>query len=389
MSRVRKNLPLAIVLLLASANCVFADSYFDQGKLLFDKRQFQKALPYFHKAAIDSPWDSSAAYYEALCYHQMRDWNNAKTTYKSIVEHFPGSPAYGNAMAALKVLDPAFIKSQQSKMTTGGGGTVGGGTTGGTADLGALMAAVQITAPNECKIPVQRITDKNWVDGSVNGRGFKFDFYGGETTSISSKDAKQMNLTVANGRAIVTVKVGQISETNFPIAVEEGDKSRLGTDFFQKFAYTLEPSNIVAIKKGGGGANSSTWEVPFRKKGKDMVIEVQCNGRRVSVVLDPDGSESVIPRSRAREFGMEVSESQELNMYNPDTNPNGALRGQAGFGEVKQVTAGDGKIVVGPCTSQVRFRIDDKAAEAKVSPSIFGGFKYIVDPAASKLRLTK
>lgn len=388
----RKALPIAVLVGTICAPLVLADTYFDQGRLLFDKRQFAKALPYFHKAAEDSPWDSSAAYYEALCFHQIRDWNHAKAAYKGIVEHFPGSPAYGNAIGALKVLDPAFVQAMQAKVNGTGAASVSSGSGspgsagGGSNDLAAMMARVIVQAPNECKIPVQKVTDKTWVDGSVNGRSFKFDFGGGDATTISTKDAKSLNLGASSGRVPVTIKVGQITLSNFPINVEDTNVPKLGTDFFAKFAYTQDPSNITATKKQGGSQSSaSSWDVPFRKKGKDMLIEVQVNGRRVSVVLDQDAGENIIPRNRAREFGLEVNEGTTLNRYDADTNPTGPLRGQAGWGEEKNVTAADAKVVVGPCTSQVRFKIDDKATDAKVGSSIFGGWKLQVDPSANKI----
>jgi hypothetical protein len=386
----QKSFSLILLLGCIAAQPAFADTYFDQGRILFEKHQFAKALPYFHKAAADSPWDSTAAYYEALCYHQLRDWKNAGTAYKGIMEHFPGSPAYNNALAALRVLDPAYIKQmnaaqQPAAQPSSSGG--GGGSSSGNEDSTAALNAVQVVGPIESKIPVQRVVDKNWLDGSINGRSFKFDF-SGDNTVISPKDAKSMNLPVTSGKTKVSIKVGQISETNFPLTIEETDRPKLGTDFFYKFAFTLDPSTITATKKAGGVA-ASGWDVPFRKKGKDMMIDIQVNGRRVSVILDADGGENVIPRARAKEFGMEASETSELNRFDPDTNPNGPVRGQEGFGEVKTTTGADGKVIVGPCSASVHFKIDDKATDAKVSKAIFGAWKYQMDAAGNRIHFTR
>jgi Tetratricopeptide repeat len=383
----RRSLSLALIILSGGASGVYADGYFDQGRVYFEKKQYAKALPYFHKACADSPWDSTSAYYEALCYHNTGDWAHAKDAYKSIVQHFPGTPASQNAMGALKILDPRYLQEYSKKQTevTAAPATP---TAAPTVDVAALLAKVQVTAPNENKIPVTRVTDKTWVDGSVNGRGFKFDF-SGDSTTISTKDAKSMNLTVNSGHAIVTVKVGQISEYSFPLAVEDTQAPKLGTDFFQKFAYTLEPSNIVATKKSGASTQASSWDIPFAKKGKDIVISLQVNGRNVSAILDPDGSENVVPRNRCREFGLDAVDSSSVDRYDPVMNPSGPLRGQAGWGEVKEITAAEAKIVVGPASSQVRFKIDDHATDAKVTPGIFGSWKYQLDPAANKIHFTR
>jgi hypothetical protein len=390
MSVVRKIVPVALLISAMTVQLASADTYFDHGRQLFDKRQYAQALPYFHKAAEDSPWDSTSAYYEALCYHQMRDWAHAKGCYKGIIEHFPGSPAYANALAALRTLDPTFVHDIESgkPAASASSSSSAGSSDSSAADNAALLAKVVVTAPtSEQRIPVLRQTSKSWIDASINGHGMKMDFSQGDSTTISPKDAKAMNLSVNNGKAIVTVKVGQISEANFPVTVEETSAPKLGSDFFNQFSYTLEASTLIATKKGGGGGNSS-WDVPFRKKGKDMVIDFQCNGRHVSAVLDPDGGESVIPKSRAKEFGLEVSEGSMVNRYDAVTNPNGPVRGQEGFGEVKDAASAEGKVVVGPCSSSVRFKIDEHATDAKVGPSLFGGWKYQVDPASGKLHFT-
>ena len=390
MSVVRKIVPVALLLSAMTVQIACADTYFDHGRMLFDKRQYNQALPYFHKAAEDSPWDSTSAYYEALCYHQMRDWAHAKACYKGIVEHFPGSPAYSNAMSALRQLDPVYVRQVEQGTPAPTASASSSAGTDSSADTNALLAKVVVTAPSsEQRIPVVRQTSKCWLDVSIGGQTMKMDFNEGSSTTISPKDAKRMNLNVANGKALTTVKVGQISESGFPVTVEETSEPKLGGDFFNQFSYRLEPSALIASKKASGSSGDSSWDLPFTRKGNDMVVSFRCNGRQVRAILDTEGGECIVPRSRAKEFGLDVSDSQVMQgYYGPGTDPNGPLRGQPGFGEIKQLSTAEGKVIIGPSNTSVRFKIDDKAPEARITPSVFGSYKYHVDRQANKLTFT-
>jgi hypothetical protein len=377
---------LAAVMLPTAA---LADGYFDKGKELFEKKKYREALPYLHQAVVNAPWDSTAAYYEALDYQYLKDWKSSCKAYEASLEHFPGTQAYNNAITALKTLDPNYLRNhpQNPIPETGAASSTATSTPasqGGGNDVAAMLQKVVVSSANEVKIPANRMTDKTWVDGAINGKNFKFDF-GSDETTISPKDAEALKLPAKSGRVLVSIKVGGISETNFPLLIGETDKPKLGKDFFHQFTYSLEPSQIVATRKPRSGVASS-WDVPFRKSGKDMMVDIQCNGRRCSVVFDPEGSECVVPARRAREFGLEVNETSTLNRYDPETNPNGPQRGEAGFGEVKTATVADAKILLGPASSEVRVKVDESAKEAKFNNSILGGWKIKVDPAANMLR---
>jgi hypothetical protein len=385
---VRRSLLLigiASAALFVNAYAALADAYFDEGKRLYEKKEYAKAVNYFHKSAQDQPWDSSAAYYEALSYHMIRDYKHAKEAYANVVEHFAGSAAYVNASQALKQLDPDYFNRVKSAATAAGQAAPAAAGAASAEDL-ALLEKVQVAAPNEAKIPVDRRADKNWVDGSVNGRAFKFDF-SGDTTMISQKDAAKMSLPVRNGRAMVTVAVGQISEYNFPLKVADTDRPRLGTDFFHKLSYRLGPTDIVVVKAGAGAYN-----LAFVKGEKDMHVNLTINGRRVNVVFDPNGGENVCPRNRARELGLDVEDKQEVNMVSAQ-NPDGAVRGMPGFGEVKQISSAAAKInAVGPVGTGdgvANFKIDDKITEVKVSASAFPGWDYDIDDASKMIHFRR
>lgn len=205
---------------------------------------------------------------------------------------------------------------------------------------------------------------------------------------MSPKDAAALGIKGATigAKVLTTVKVGEISERNYPVTIDNVEKPRLGDDFLKQFTFTLD-NNIMNVVKKAGGAARAGWDVPFRRQGKDMLVEAMVNGRRVSMIFDQGGGECVVPKNRVREFGLEANETSQLNMFNPNSNPTGAVRGEAGFGETKTQVTAEGKVQIGPViTPGVRFKVDDTAKDAKLSSSAFGEWKYDVDLTANLLR---
>lgn len=376
---------------LAAISCVLcvqaalADPYFDQGKKLYDKKQYGQALPYFHKSATDQPWDSTSAYYEALCYHMMGDYKNAATAYANVVEHFPGSAAYVNAAAALKVLDPGYFE-RHAQSTTASSSPSKSAASSSADDVDAMLANVTISAPNESKIPVQRALNKTSLTARVNGVSVPMEF-AGDTTTISQQVAKAARLQPVNGRAQVTVSAGEITESGFPIKI--GDSNRLGTDFLRKFSYRLGLSDISVTKSGGAGA----YNLAFQKTGNDLRVHLTINGRSVSnVILDLEGGENICPRNRTRELGLDVEDQSVTNMRTLQ-NPDGALRGDPNFGQVKEISSAAAKVsAVGPVgTGQntISFNIRDGAKDVRVSASAFPGWQADVDEANKVIHFTR
>lgn len=401
MNRSTKLLLACALFLTTGQLSALADPYFDKGVQLFNKKQFAQALPYFHKAVEDSPWDSTACYYNALTYQYMGDWKHAKEAYRSLADRFPGTPAGNNAIAALKRLDPDYFKQKAAAAKAASDGAGGGSATATAstasdpaAELDKLMAKVEYSGPSQSKVPLTKQLDRNIVDGQLNNRSVKFDF-GGEETVISPKEAVAFGITDANRapvkngtRVPATIKLGSFTAAKFPILVENTDRPKLGTDFFSKLAYTLEPTQIVITKKESTA--KSGWDIPFRKSGKDMLVEVMVNGRRVPMVLDVNASECVVPKRRAKEFGLEVQESSTVNQFNAVTNPNGPIRGQDGFGDEITTSFAEAKMQFGPVSNgALRIKIDENAKEAKLGTGALSGWKYTVDSASGMIRFSR
>ena len=121
--------------------------------------------------------------------------------------------------------------------------------------------------------------------------------------------------------------------------------------------------------------------MPFRKKGSDYMIDLTVNGRSLSVAFDPASSDFVVPRKNAKQLGIEGSEESVLNAYNPATNPNGPVRGEAGYGEVKKEASAEVNLKLGQIVkSGVKVKLDDDAAAtAKIGAGVFSDYQCTID----------
>lgn len=382
-----------------------AEEYLNQGIKLFSQKKYSESRPYFDKAAENAPWDSNAFYYQALAAQYCRDFVASKRLWAKIIEKFPGTPAATNATQAMRALDPAYFTRAKasggaSAAISSAGGATSGSSSGGSSpddEIETKLAAVQYQAPSQARIPVSRAEGRAVVAGSVNGRSISFDF-SGSTTSLALKDARNAQITKpdrtpikAGERVAVNVRIGDINAASFPIMVDDSDKSKLGDDFFRKFTYQLDPSMLIVTKKsGGGGSGKTAYDVPFRKSGKDLLVDLTINGRRVSMLFDPQGGgETVVPSKRVREFGLDVETNTETAKYDAEKGT-GPQRGEAGWGEEKVKSTAEAKVCIGPVQNQiVTVRVDEKAQQAKIGSDAFGGWKYTVDQSASLIRFSR
>lgn len=380
-------------------NDAFAEEYLNQGIKLFNQKQYAQSRPYFDKAAENAPWDSNAFYYQALAAQYCRDWPAAKKLWAKVIEKFPGTPAASNAAQAMRALDPGYFTRQQNSGTASAGGTAASGApmaAGDDDNAETLIAAVQYQAPAQARIPVNRADNRVILDAQINNRSTKVEFTG-STSVLTPKDAKALQVTMPDRtpvkvgkRVPVQIRLGDIVASAFPIMVEDGERSRIGDDFFRKFSYQLDPSFLVVTKKNtSGGGGKTAYDVPFRKNGQDMYVEVTVNGRRVSMVFDPKGGETIVPAKRAREFGLDVETTEKVDQWDP-LKQSGPLRGEAGFGEVKVKSTAEAKINIGPVFGQlVTIKVDEKARDAKIGTDALGGWKFNVDPSANLIRFSR
>jgi hypothetical protein len=398
---------LAILCLLVCAfalgqSCL-ADEYYDEGVKRYTKKDYRGCIPYFEQSLTISPWESNTYYYCALAYQQAGMWEKAKEKYETLIEKFPGTPAANNATAVIKRLDPSYFNKRPA---AGGGDATTASVDSGTKAQDDPLAGVVVSGPATSRVALERANDNMIVSGSINNRTVKM-YIGGDATTISRKDLGALGIQAPKGTGTREagqstpswkirgqVRVGDISQSNFPITINDtADHPTLGNDFFSKVGYTVDnrANTMTLTRKDGAAARSAGgYEVPFTKSGSDMMVNVTVNGRSCSMIFDDKGSECVVPKRRAREFGLEVNETSVTNMYNPGSNPTGAIRGEAGFGDQKVEASADASIRLGPISkSGVHFKLDDAARQAKLGSSAFGDWQYTIDSQANVIRFKR
>jgi hypothetical protein len=396
--RITSTVLSLIALSAAVSPSAFAEEYLDQGIRLFNNKQYAQSRPYFDKAVENAPWDSNAFYYQALSAQYCRDWPAAKKHCAKVIEKFPGTQACTNATNAMRSLDPGYFSRTKAADAgwSAGSSPATTVTTAAPADnTEALLAAVNYVAPAQARIPVNRADSRVMLDIQINSRGTKAEFTGSQTV-LTTKDAAALGITnkdrtplKVGTRVPVTIRLGEIVANGFPIMVEDGERSRIGDDFFRKFTYQLDPSHLVVTKKAQvAGGGKTMYDVPFRKQGNDMLVDVTVNGRRVSMIFEK-GSETVVPAKRVREFGLDVESTEKMDMWDPEKQ-SGPLRGDPGFGEVKVKSTAEAKINIGPVANQIiTVKVDERAKDAKLGADGLGGWKYSIDTAANMIRFNR
>lgn len=81
---------------------------YEFGLQAYQQGDFAKASQYFEEALRRTQNSPMLWYYDAMCFHQLKNWSMAKSRYKTVVTYFPNTPAGKAALEALKKIDPSF-----------------------------------------------------------------------------------------------------------------------------------------------------------------------------------------------------------------------------------------------------------------------------------------
>ncbi len=323
-----------------------ADTFFDQGVRFYNQRNFSAAIQYFVQSQKNSPFDANAAYYAALTYHQMGDSARAKAQYKDVITRFPSTQAAQLSAAALKQLDPNYMRQSASQSSAGGGhagvwsATSGGG---GSEDTSGLPAETRIyyTPRNNALV----------VNAEVGHRPIQMIFdTGAEGCVLGKNHLAQLGITPPQGPPVgysrgvgssggiktwmlqVDMKVGSIERKNFPVMVQEElpTDPLLGQSFFKDFAYTIDNGahSIVLKRKSSAQSVASTepdrYAVPFVREGNEMVVSVEVNGRACPMFFDTGANSSVVfDKTSLAQAGLNVPEDAQVGI---STGVGGATR---------------------------------------------------------------
>lgn len=384
--RVSMILLLGMALVEFSQLPAWADKYFDEGVQHFQKKDYKKAVAYLEKSISEVPWESKSYYYCALAYHYSKQYQKASAKYVEIIDRFPGTAAAQNATAALKVIDPNyFARAAKAKATSSGGGTAAAVQAQGEADAGSVEG-------NQCRIYFSKSGKDMLVDIRVNGRGIKAAFDPLVEDTVFSRGQLQALGVQAQAGAKeqrVELQIGQMMRRNFPIKIDDAAASqpRVGQSYLSAFTYQVDSAGswIDLQRKGAGGGGSgrtSGSDVAFTRSGKDVLVNVDINGRNAVMIFDPSFDGVSIPQKVARSMGLQVEEAEEVKPLPSE----GPQRGEPGWVSPEDRPSGPKQLVVrrikfGPAEkSNVLVQIIESGSkQGKIGSDFVGDWRCDVD----------
>ncbi|HPP87251.1 MAG TPA: tetratricopeptide repeat protein, partial [bacterium] len=108
----------ALIMIYFSANLLFSQNFFDDGKKMFDAGKYNEALENFKKE-IENPTSRKkiiSYYYIGRTYEQLNNTQAALETYNKIIKEYPNNFLSESALKRIKTLEP-LAKIDYNKMT--------------------------------------------------------------------------------------------------------------------------------------------------------------------------------------------------------------------------------------------------------------------------------
>lgn len=392
MGSVAAGVVLAACMASSTALPARADADFETGLKLFKAKRYLEAARYFDKAVSNTPWESGPLYYSALSYHYGRDFKHAIEKYDGLVSKFPGTTACTNAIAALKVVDPGYFKKKE-------GGKAEGGAAGATRSQASSSGGDKgtVEGDQQTRIYFTKQGEDKLIDVKVGGRGIraKLDEHG-EETAFTRGQLAALGVQAAGKEVRVDLQVGGVVRKNFPVTVDDavGANPKIGASFLNAFACDVDTAgSFIDLKRkdSSGGAAVGANQLAFRKEGKDVIVNVEVNGRSVAMQFDPTGGGGIVMSTKAaRGAGLRVDDAEEA-VKSPAEGPQ---RGEPGWIPPDERPASNKFLTVqrmrmGPVDrSNVQIQVTDKDTRYPKIGSDFvsGGWKFDIDYQGNVIR---
>jgi|GEM_PF-217390 Predicted aspartyl protease len=399
---------------------------FNKGVAAYKAGKYKEAIQNFQVALSKRPNDSTIYYYIATCYHQLKDLPHAKSYYIEAI-NFGGLNAVGkNAIRGLSAIDPTTAKSLYRQLAVMHGiaapdaasqpmsastRTVSGSSSRVVTSARTSESLGQLIAPQESRIPVTK-TDNGAaiVQAQLNGRSIAMLYdTGAENCAFGMNHLKELGINPPTGAHTgyamgigdggqqktwhmrASLRVGQIERKDFPISVQEhmpGDPL-LGQTFFRDFRYEIDnqasairlvrtdTAAVAATARSSsiysGASSSSSKDVPFRKEGNEIIVDVMVNGRPIPMIFDTGADNITFAPQHLQSVGVKVPEDAE----------DAISEGIAGQTKVKKFNVS--RIQLGPIIKQ---DVPISALEGHTSlphpllgQTFFGNWKFAIDNA--------
>ncbi|MBI1269677.1 hypothetical protein GC174_04510 [bacterium] len=281
---------------------------------LYEKRDYEKALPLFQEAEKAGVQPSRAAYYTALCYHQLRKAREAKAAYLHVVQRYPRTMVARQAMGILEKIDPAFARYKGEVLKR----------------YEEEQTREYQELPELIKVKYQNVGGSGHmiIPAIINGVPIKMMFDTGAGVTMSKQSfLDSNNIKIENTKpsirlrgvggevptrvGLANITVGNMSRT-IPLQIEQdqsnsrssegmgmlGQLPLLGQNYFKDFEYEIDDANkylifkklsttqVSSIASTRKSTVKSDLEVPFYRMGNHIIVTPKVNGRECEMILD-------------------------------------------------------------------------------------------------------
>jgi len=401
---------LAVLMFCQPFSVRAANASFDSGISSYQKRDFRGALTHFAAAQKAGFQTDNAMYYQALCWQNLGNLQNAKTVFGEIVRCYPSSAAAQQAQVALNGLSPtlATAAGDSSWITNKSSGPTKLDPTDWYMGYKVLSEVPYANTRQGMVLNVMingKMVPAIWDTGA---HGMHFDksllVAHGVDISKSHKAGRaigvggevqvyEFDADVVVGRESARIPVSYVDDDGAKRAGGEHQPIGLiGEDFFGKYVYEVDPRSRVIrfLKKttvdhqhpadqSRQNAYRSMGE-PFIWSNGLILVTPKVNGRECDMYLDTGCSTTAFSD---KQMG-------RVDISRPADSGYGKSGGVGGSRDSYFFKVSS--IVLGPASVrdlQVSVVINSGISAPLLGQSFWGQLRYIVDPEHQIIRIQK